>query len=52
MKMPNTIKLFVMYINFRKKEMPIAKDYINNCNVPKINSLPSEICEISRIKLA
>lgn len=43
MKMPNTIKiLFVMYINFRKKEMP--KDYVNNCNVPKFNSLPSEIC--------
>lgn len=41
--MPNTIKiLFVMYINFRKKEMP--KDYVNNCNVPKINFLPSEIC--------
>lgn len=43
MKMPNIIKILsVMYINFRRKEM--HKDYINNRNVSKINSLPSEIC--------
>lgn len=41
--MPNTIKILsVMYINFRRKEM--HKDCINNRNVSKINSLPSEIC--------